>query len=1049
MKKGYYLIIALAMIIGSHQYALGQAHVITGKITSIDGELLPGAAVLVKGTTNGTTAAADGTYSIQVPSDSVYLVYTFIGYLPEEVLAGNKTTIDIAMSPDIEMLGEIVVVGYGTQTKATVTSATSTIKGDELTSVPTNTVSSKLQGRLPGVSIRAISGQPGQEMQIRVRGGSSINKSNDPLVIIDGFQRTLNDVNSNDIESIDVLKDAAATSIYGARASNGVILITTKRGKEGKPQLDFQVTYGTQEFNRQYDLLSAGQYLAWWRPRIATSRYKYTEGWITGEQPTGTGNSDNSTWTPRFLNSGEQVPAGWQSMVDPLTGQTIVYQDNNLQDLLYRKALQANYNLTATGGNEKIKYATSFGYTDQEGVAIGTNYERVNGRVNLDFQAHDKVRIGTNADVSYSKSNQFNDEANIFTRGALNAPTIRARFPDGTAGWGTSGTLANPLWVVETRSATSQRTLGTFGVNASWDILEGLTLKGNTFAQMQLQTYDYFEKAHQFSSARVAEADRNIATTRQSELLLQYTKSFAERHNFDFLLGITDLYLKSDNAALAGNGGSTDKIPTLNGAPVKTEASTIRTAERLISQFARVNYNYDLKYLLSASLRRDGSSKFGSGNRFGYFPSVSAGWVVSNEDFFPTTRALDHLKVRASYGITGNNDIGRYVSQGEYQAGYSYGGNAATSPTAMPNNALTWEKTTQIDVGVEVGLLTDGKLQLTADVYKRRTDDLLFTVQLPRESGFESVERNVGSVEYKGIELGLTSRNITGGDFTWTTQFNFAYNINEVIKLPYREGIDKNRINGTVLPDGTGFGGIAEGERLGSIVGYQVAYLIDNDEQAGNAHYDELANGYDPYTGNLVSKGKKFAGDYEWVDRDGNGRITNVDRFVLGYVEPTTTGGLTNEFTYKNFSANIFLDYAAGHTILDGVQAWMDGNMARRVATTTGVLDAWQNPGDAAITDQPRSDYHDQNHQGNLRDSDFLTTKGDYICLRNVSLTYKFPSAFTRQKVRNLELFVAGNNLHYFSKYKGPNPERGGTISHDNGRYPVFRTFTAGARLGL
>lgn len=1054
-KKAYSFMIALALPMLLMSAAYGQTRTVTGRITGEGNEPLPGASIVIKGSTLGTTTTVDGTYTIQVPGDSVRLVYSFIGYVSQERVVGNRTVIDVALSPDTEVLNEVVVVGYGTQTKATVTAATATIKGDELTKVPTNTISSKLQGRLPGVSIRTISGQPGQELQIRVRGGSSINKSNNPLVIIDGLQRSLNDVNPNDIESIDVLKDAAATAIYGSRASNGVILITTKKGLEGKTELDFQVSYGLQEFNRQYDLLSAREYLQWWRPRIATSRYGYTGGWIDGEQPTGTGNDENSTWTPRFLGDGEEVPAGWESMIDPITGKTIIFQDARLQDRLFRVAQQANYNLTARGGTEKIKYAASLGYTDQEGVAIGTGYERVNGRVNLDFEAHKKLRFGTQVDVSHSVTDKFANaggnqtEGDIFTRGALNAPTLRARFPDGTPGWGTNGTLANPEWVLATRDAQSKRTIGTFGVNAKWDILEGLSLRGNTFVQMTLNTFDYFEKAHVFDQSRKAAAERNIATTRQSELLLNYKKTFGANHNFDFLLGMTDLALRSDNAGLAGYGGATDKVPTLNGAPTKTEANTQRSEERLISHFARINYDFDKKYMLSASIRRDGSSKFGSGNRFGLFPSASAGWMVSSEDFFPSTNAVDFLKLRASYGVTGNNDIGRYVAQGVYQAGYVYGGNAATSPTEMPNTALTWEKTTQIDAGIDIGLLSQGQLELSADVYSRRTDALLFTVQLPRESGFSSVEQNVGSVEYKGIELGLTSRNITRGDFSWVTRFNFAYNINEVIKLPYREGIDKNRINGTILPDGTGFGGIAEGERLGSLIGYKVDFLIDNEEQAEAARYDERANGYDPYTGALIAKGKKFPGDFEWKDRDGDNRITDFDRFVLGYEEPTTTGGLTNEFRYRNFSLNIFVDYAAGHTIIDGVESWMDGNGARRVATTRNVLDAWQKPGDAAHTKQPRSEYHDQNHQGNLRESDFYAYKGDYICIRNVSLTYNFPQSLLNNRVRNLELFATGNNLHYFTEYKGPNPERGGSFSHQEGRYPVFRTFTVGARLGL
>ncbi|RAV29546.1 SusC/RagA family TonB-linked outer membrane protein [Sinomicrobium soli] len=1040
--------VVLAVLLSVQGILAQNTFTASGTVTDNEGNLLPGATVMIKGTSNGTSTDFDGRFELNV-TPTATLVVSYIGFLSQEVVVTEDRDLEITLQTDAQALDEVVVVGYGTQSKATVTSAISTVKGEKLADVPTNTVSSKLQGRLPGVSVKTIGGQPGQELQIRIRGGSSINKSNAPLVLVDGFQRTLNDLNAEDIESIDVLKDASATSIYGSRASNGVILVTTKRGKDGKSRLDLNVTTGIQSFNRQYDLLSAREYLEWWRPRIATSRYGNTEGWLDGAQPTGIGNDEASTWTPRLLQSGEAVPDGWQSMVDPLTGETITFQDADLPGHLYRDALQSNYNLSATGGNENIKYAAGLGYTDQEGIAIGTKYQRLNGRVNLDFKVNERIKIGTKTDFSYSKTNSFPNEAAIFTRGVHNAPTLRSRFPDGSPGWGTNATLANPQFIVETRDAKTQRTFGTFGVNASWEPIDDFVIKGSTFLQVRLNAYDYFEKAHQFNQLRNATADRNTYTTTQSELLLTYKKILAEKHNFDFLLGFTDLYMKTDNAALAANGGATDNIPTLNAAPTKQDASTSLTKERLVSQFFRLNYNYDLKYLFSASLRRDGSSKFGKGNRFGYFPSVSLGWIISKENFFSQGKLLDFLKVRASYGVTGNNDIGRFVAQGVYQAAYRYGGNAGTSATAMPNSALTWEKTTQTDLGIEIGLLDQSRIQVSADIYKRRTDDLLFTVQLPRESGFNSVEQNIGTVEYQGIEFGITSTNIATENFSWTSNLNFAYNTNKVKKLPYREGIDKNRINGIILPDGSGVGGIAEGESLGAITGYKVDYLIDTPEQAANARYDQSANGYDPQTGQLVGRGTKFAGDFEWVDRDGDGSITNLDQFVIGNSIPTTTGGITNTLSYKNFTLDIFMDYALGHTVVDMVHAWMDGNKTRRVATTTSVLNAWQQPGDAAHTNQPRSDFHDQNHQDNLRKSDFYAVKGDYLSLRNISLTYKVPADVLKNKLSRLELYVTGNNLYYFTKYKGPNPERGGTIGHQDGQYPPFRTFTIGARIGL
>jgi len=1042
------LILSLFILFQLGVYAQNGKIKVSGKVFDSSGITLPGVTVLEKGTTNGAITNVDGVYNISVNADAV-LVFSFVGMSTKEIPVNSQTILDVVLDQETVGIEEVVAIGYGTQTKTTITAATSTIKGESLNQIPTNTVSSKLQGQLAGVSVQTISGQPGNDLQIRIRGGSSINKSNDPLVLVDGFQRTMSDINPSDIESIDILKDASATAIYGSRASNGVVLITTKRGKAEETQLNLDVSYGIQDFNRQYDLLDATQYLQWWRPRVATSRYGTSSAYFVGAYPTATGNDESSTWTPRFLQDGESVPDGWKSMIDPVTGNTIVFEDTDLQEILFRKAPQVNLNLSATGGTKKLKFATDLGYTDQDGVAISTNYQRLTGRVNLDFEVNDKIKISTNTDMSYSKSNSFDNEAALFTRGSLNAPTIRERFEDGTAGWGTNATLANPQWVVETRDVSNQRFIGTFGVNASWKILKDLTLSGSNFYQVNLSTYDYFLKANHFNESRDAEATRNIYSRRQTEALLKYTKTLVEKHNIDFLLGYTDLYMKTDAASLAANGGASDKIQTLNAAPTKLEASTSISEERLISQFLRLNYNYDLKYLVSLSLRRDGSSKFGSGNRFGYFPSASLGWVLSNEDFFPKGETLNFLKLRASYGITGNNDIGRYVAQGTYNTGYTYGGNAATLPTAMPNTALTWEKTKQTDIGVEIGLLKQRKIEVTADIYKRETEDLLFTVQLPRESGFSSVEQNVGVVEYKGFEFSLTTRNISRQNFLWTTRFNFAYNINKVIKLPYREGVDNNRINGTVLADGSGFGGIAEGERLGSIVGYKVDYLIDNAEQAANALYDESANGYDPVTGKLVGRGTKFAGDFEWIDRNGDGKITSLDQFVIGYKDPTTTGGLMNDITYGDFTLNVFMDYALGHTVVDMVQSWMDGNKATRVATTTSVLDAWTHPGDAAFTNQPRSDFHDQNHQANLRTSDFYATRGDYLCLRNVTLAYHFPQTILHNKLRSLQLFMTGNNLYYLTKYKGPNPERGGEIGHQDGKYPPFRTFTIGAKIGL
>ncbi|MCG8306647.1 MAG: TonB-dependent receptor [Cytophagales bacterium] len=1031
-----------------------QGITITGRVVSEeDNSGLPGVNVMVKGTLQGTVTDVDGNYSINVPDENAILLFSSVGFLQEEVAVANQTVIDLSMTPDVTALEEIVVVGYGTQTKTEITSAVSSLKGDLVEEVPTQTLTSVLQGRMTGVRVLQNSGQPGNQLNVRIRGGSSVNKSNDPLYIVDGFPRDINDVNVQDIESMEVLKDAASTSIYGARASNGVVLITTKRGKEGKANFDFHASFGTQEMPRTIDKITAEQFISLYRPAIQQSQYK--DGvYLNGAHSLGTGNGDNSPWSLRFLGDGESVPSGYRSITDPVTGQTLIFQDNELQETLFQRAPTANYYLSANGGSNNIKYAAGVGFTDQDGVAIGTNWQRYSGRVNVDYQVNKRLSFSTLADFSYSKTNSFPNETDIFARGVHVSRTIRDKMPDGSTPWGINGNLSNPLWVTETRENLVQRTTATLGIGATWEIIDHLKFKAMGNYHINNYQVDYFEKAHQFNQSRPANATRNQLSSGQVELTLNYQRAFAEKHNLNALVGYTNLYIKDDNLFASAFGASTDNIPTLNAAPNKTESTTFLADERLISQFARVFYNYDYRYLFSASLRRDGSSKFGSDNKYGLFPSVSAGWVISAEPFFAdggVQKVISNLKLRASWGQTGNNSVSRYQSQGNYSAIYSYGGNAGISATQMPNNNLGWETTTQSNFGLDLGFLEQERIYGSVDYFEKTTDDLLFTVQLPRETGFSNIETNIGSIKYNGIEFTLGARIIDNGSFRWTTDFNFSHITNEVTKLPAREGVDKNRINGLVFPDGTGIGGIAEGEPLGNFFGYKVAFIIDNEEQASKAHFDQQARGYDPETG-VSTRGQKFPGDFEWMDRDGDGSITVFDQYVLGNSEPTSFGGFNNKFEYKGFDLNIFFDFTRGHSINDRGRAWLNGNGARELAPTTDVLSAWKQPGDAATAGFPRISFHDpQGQRNNFRLSDFQTYKADFISLRDVRIGYTFPESLIQRTgfIRKMRVYIGGNNLFYITDYPGYSPERGGVVFWGNGTYPSFRTYIAGLKIGF
>ncbi|MEH6681486.1 MAG: TonB-dependent receptor [Sediminicola sp.] len=1012
---------------------------------------LPGVNVVVEGKSIGTTTDFDGNYSLTVES-SATLVFSYLGFVTSKMPVSGKTQIDISLQPDVQMLDDVVVIGYGAQSRAEITSAISSLKGTTVDEVPTPTLTSVLQGKLTGVRVLTNSGQPGNQLNVRIRGGSSITASNNPLYIVDGFPRSIEDINVQDIESMEVLKDASAASIYGARASNGVVLITTRRGKEGKTDLNFHYSYGTQEFPRLIDKLSSRQFLEIMRPAIQES--SYVDGqYLNGIHSTGTANGDTSPWSTRFLESGESIPLGYESMIDPVTGRTLIFQENNLQEVLFKTAPVINYYLSANGGSEKLKYAAGFGFTDQEGVAIGSEYKRYSGRINVDYQINDKLSFNTLTDFSYSETNAFDDEATLFSRGAHLAPTLKTEMPDGSPSWGLNSTLSNPEWLRSTRDNNVQRTFATVGLGATWEILDDLKFNSRANYQLNLFQEDYFEKAHVFDGSRSARAQRNQEKSGQIEFTLTYDKTFGGKHSLNALLGYTNLYLETDNMFGRAFGASTDAIPTLNAAPNKEDVSTFRSDEKLISQFGRLFYNYDYKYLLSASVRRDGSSVFGSDSRYGVFPSFSVGWVISKEKFVSDSRignVFSNIKLRGSWGQTGNNDVGRYQSQGDYSATFSYAGNPGILATEMPNSGLGWETTTQLNLGIDLSFMNEQRIYATAEYFKKNTDNLLFSLQLPRETGFDNIQTNIGSVEYSGFEFSLGARIIDNETFKWTSDFNISYITNEVTKLPEREGIDKNRINGLIFDDGTGIGGIAEGEPLGNLLGYRVDFLIDNQQQADNAHYDQDARGYDPSDGTEV-RGRKFPGDFEWVDRNGDDMITVQDQFVLGNSEPTTFGGFNNKFEYKGFDFTIFLDFALGHSIIDLDRGWWNGNGARELSPTTDVLNAWQQPGDAAHTNWPRISFHDPQGQLNhFRPSDFYTYKADYLSIRDIRLGYSFSDKIINQIgfISSLRIYFGGNNLHYFTKYPGYSPEAGGAV-RGGGNYPTFRTFVSGIKLGF
>lgn len=1045
------VICCLLLCLCAARSSYGQGSItVNGTVTGADDNApLPGVNISVVGTLLGTVTDFDGNYEIEVNSAGT-LAFSFVGYLTQEIAVAGQTIIDVQLAVDTQLLDEVVVIGYGTQSKSLLTSSIASVDAEEIEDLQVTTVAGVLQGKAPGVSISSGTGQPGASPTIRIRGGSSINRSNDPLFIIDGVQRSPEDFNPEDVESIEVLKDAAAAAIYGARASNGVVLVTTKSGTRGRASFDVKYRNSYSSIINKLDLLSAEDYLRIERVGLTRSFLNENSVFGTGPQALGTGNALDGIHTTRVLGAGESVPAGYLSMPDPVTGETLIYQDVDWQDELYRTARIDNLTLSVNGGSDKLTYYLGSTYLNQEGIAETTGYERFSLQSNVGFQVSDRLKVSTNVNFSRSNSNEPFSTSSIFQRGMRVAPTTRFRFDDGSLAPGARESLPNPLFYVDNYINDESINKLNLGGKVELNILEGLdaTVTANYFSGQTFR--EAFVKSNFFTSARSAISRLGEERLAQFEGTLQYVKPIGD-HSITALVGASRLDTDFFDFDGAGSGGSSDNIFTLNASPNIASLSTFRSKDLLVGAFGRISYDFAKKYLLSATIRRDGSSRFGRNNQVGYFPSASAGWRVSEEDFFKSG-AISNLKLRASWGQTGNNDVGLFTAQGVVNPGFVYAGQAAARATAVSNIDLGWETTTQSDIGIDLGLL-DNRVTFGADYYIKTTEDLLFSRPLPNTSGYGSVTENIGTVRFEGLELELSTINASTNDFNWSTSFNIAFTSNEVIKLPDND-LDGNRIGGVL---GT-FGGIAEGEPLGNVYGFQFIKVYETTAEAqADGLVDRLA-----FTRDNNDYQLKQGGDVKWQDTNGDGFIDFDDQVLLGNVLPDITGGIANTVAYKGFELYVFIDFALGHVISNLNRARMNSNSQGNINGSTDLLDSWQEEGD--VTDVPRFVFfdwgngrnHDRNTQplaggGNHSTSSQMVEKGDYLSIRTLRLSYNLPTNVTQKLgVRSAKVYLAGQNLHYFTKYRGFNPEYNPfTSGIDNNQYPLFRNASAGINLGF
>jgi TonB-linked SusC/RagA family outer membrane protein len=757
-----------------------QEIVITGKITSADdGQSLPGVNIIISGTKQGVVSKIDGTYQITVPSTTSVLEFSFVGYQKQLVAVGTRTVIDVVMQFDSQTLEETVVVGYSVEKKVMLTGSVGTMKAESLTDKPLATIDGIMQGQASGVQVSQNSGTPGGEMSVRIRGVSSISGSSQPLYIIDGIPVTtgdfgqvgyegqgtnsLSDLNPNDIESISVLKDAAAASIYGARASNGAVVITTKRGSNQKTLVNYSAYYGVQQVWRKLDMLDARQWMEYRNDLAGTTVFTQAE-------------MDN------------------------------IKINTNWQDVIFRNAPISNHEITVNGGNDKTKFFMSGNLFNQQGILIGTDYTRVNGRLNVDHNISSKLSIGASIGLTYSTTDRVEGDQSL--HGPLpNGISTPAIFPiynsDGT--YNQDGPYSNALSIANNaiNKNFSFRTIANGFFN--YQIIPNLTFSskwGVDFLNFREHAYDPITTVQGAKYNGLGfEAYTNVMNI-VSNNILKYQKSI-KKNNFDFLVGYSFESYQTRSSFIRGQDFADQSLQYINSAATIVSASADGSDSGIRSFFGRFNYNYDNKYILSFSGRFDSSSKFSENNRTGFFPSVSVGWRIGEEHFLDDLPSISELKLRTSYGLTGNDDIPPFL-YAELYGITSYGSLSAIYPSSIPNPDLKWETTAQFNIGIDLGLFKN-RVSFTADYYNKQTKDLLLDRPLPLSSGFSTITDNIGKIENKGIELSLTTENLVG-DFKWNTTLNLSANRNKVLKL----------YNGQPIDDiGRGSNRVMEGEPIG------------------------------------------------------------------------------------------------------------------------------------------------------------------------------------------------------------------------------------------
>lgn len=1083
-------LVILVLMLFFPLFVCGQGQVkVTGTVLDEFREGAPGATIMEKGTTNGTITDMDGNFSLAVNNANATIVVSYVGYITQEIALAGKTQLNVDLQPDTQMIDEVVVTGYGgSQKRATLTTAISKMDNKVIEKAAFGNVGQALQGTVTGLRVVSTSGQPGTTPDIVLRGGATISGNNtSALIIVDGIVReSMQGIAADDIESLQVLKDAASTAIYGARANGGVILIETKKGKEGTTAVNYKFKMGINYARKGYDFLNAEDYIYY--NRLGYLRAGRTN--VDTQQGYGVG---NTSYDIRYLTdeTSHLINEGWQSMDDPFyEGRKLLFRDysGQLNDAVFNNsAMTQDHHISITGGNEKSTFAATMGYYDEDGQVNGTGLQRFTGSLKASYQVLPFLKVNMGASYTWQKQPVLWIGAyEMFYRTRSQRPTWNPYLEDGSPAPGFGTGDGNPLYYKDKLTRSNGTRFSTYNAGFTADIIpKKLVLNGNAMLYHNDYQAEEFNKEYQLQNSntpvttRQAKAQYRKRNQQQINATLTYTDTFADKHNLDVMLGGEYYNYHQFELKATTTGSPTDDIPTLNAGANRTETSSTKTGYRILSAFGRANYNYQMKYLLSFTARYDGISRL-IDNRWGFFPGVSAGWNIMEEDFWKessVSNVISNLKPRVSYGVNGNvSALGNFDAYGLYgqttdyagQTGFMNGQLDNGKMTGLINTKLRWEQSQTFEVGLDISFFNN-RLSFIADYYNRRTKDLLTSLDLPAYTGFDLITTNMGTLQNQGFELEVKANilNLKNG-FTWDMSANVTTVSNKILKLPYN-GNPNNRQGGVEVWDPktgakTWLGATEEGGKLGVLYGYKQEHIFRDWEDVkkhANNRIDNVASLYGP---GLASEyeGKTGwqpiePGDVCWADLNNDGIIDGLDRVELGNVFPNMTGGFTTTLGYKGISLYARFDYALGHTLYNDLAARSIGQYQGSFNMITEVKNTWseENPN----SDLPKFYYADQLSKRNITRSTNAGTvangnssrfyeKGDYMALRELTLSYDLPRKWiSKAYMQNASVYVTGQNLFYITGYSGVSPEpaiKGYGNGIDNGRYPTPRTVLFG-----